>query len=112
MWKKLSEADKLLPIIAKKASYGTAGFRTLGEHLDRACFRAGILAAIRSKMRGLSGVMITASHNPKQDNGLKIIERDGSMLEQHWESLAEQLVNAPDLLEFLHSLNGNKIEEF
>src|SRR4051812_26089913 len=112
LWIKIRDADSKHPIVEKRSAYGTAGFRTLGDNLDRVCFRAGILAAIRAKMRGLAGVMVTASHNPKQDNGLKIIERDGSMLEQKWENLAEQLVNAPDIIEFLQDLNNNKIEEF
>jgi phosphoacetylglucosamine mutase len=51
--------------VGKHIAYGTAGFRTVASNLDRACFRAGILAAIRAKEKGLGGVMITASHNPK-----------------------------------------------
>jgi phosphoacetylglucosamine mutase len=73
------------------------------------CFRAGILAGIRAKTHGgLAGVMVTASHNPKQDNGLKIFDRDGSMLEASWEKLAEDIVNAPDLAGFLRDLAEGK----
>jgi phosphomannomutase len=50
---------------AKYISYGTAGFRTHGDLLDRAFFRSGVLMAIRAKQTGLGGLMITASHNPK-----------------------------------------------
>ena len=89
MIKAILQADSTFKVIGKKFSYGTAGFRTLGDTLDRVSFRAGILAGIRAKMRGLAGIMVTASHNPKQDNGLKIIENDGSMLEPSWEKLAE-----------------------
>ena len=52
--------------------------------------------------------MVTASHNPKQDNGLKIFDRDGSMLEASWEKLAEDIVNAPDLAGFLRDLADGK----
>lgn len=52
------------------------------------------MAAIRAKIAGLAGVMITASHNPKQDNGVKLIERNGSMLDSKWEKLSEKLINA------------------
>lgn len=69
--------------------YGTAGFRTLGENLDQVCFRCGILVAIRAKMEGSAGMMITASHNPKDDNGIKIIEDNGDVLPVSWEPLAE-----------------------
>ena len=99
----LLEADQQFPVIKdkngapKKFGYGTAGFRTLGEHLERVCFRVGILVALRAKMTTLSGVMITASHNAKEDNGVKIIECDGSMLDQSWEPFAEEIVNSQDL---------------
>ena len=52
--------------------------------------------------------MVTASHNPKQDNGLKIFEKDGSMLEHSWEKLAEDLVNTPDIAGFLRALAEGK----
>ena len=101
--------DALYPVIAgKRFAYGTAGFRTLGSHLERVCFRAGLLAAIRAKVKGgLAGVMVTASHNPWQDNGLKLIEADGSMLEADWERLAETLVNAENLSETLLEVSKN-----
>lgn len=72
-----------------KFGYGTAGFRTLGDHLDQVCFRCGILVAIRAKMEGSAGMMITASHNPKDDNGIKIIEHNGDVLPVSWEPFAE-----------------------
>jgi phosphoacetylglucosamine mutase len=98
-------------VIERRFGYGTAGFRTLGDYLDRVSFRAGLLAGIRSKTHGrLSGVMVTASHNPKQDNGLKIFDKDGSMLEPAWEKLAEGLVNAQDVSQFLRDLNDGKLE--
>ncbi|CAI4398188.1 AAC_collapsed_G0014140.mRNA.1.CDS.1 [Saccharomyces cerevisiae] len=77
-------------------SYGTAGFRTLAKNLDTVMFSTGILAVLRSlKLQGqYVGVMITASHNPYQDNGVKIVEPDGSMLLATWESYAMQLANA------------------
>ena len=38
--------------------------------------------------------MITASHNPAQDNGVKIIENTGHMLDQSLEHISEKLINA------------------
>ncbi|EJS44082.1 pcm1p [Saccharomyces arboricola H-6] len=77
-------------------SYGTAGFRTVAKDLDTVMFTTGILAVLRSlKLQGqYVGVMITASHNPYQDNGVKIVEPDGSMLLATWEPYAMQLANA------------------
>lgn len=40
--------------------------------------------------------MITASHNPQCDNGVKLIDPQGEMLEASWEGLATKLANAPN----------------
>ncbi|KAH7925209.1 phosphoacetylglucosamine mutase [Leucogyrophana mollusca] len=79
-----------------KFQYGTAGFRTLGETLDSVLFRVGILAALRSKkLDGKTiGVMVTASHNPEPDNGVKLVDPRGEMLESSWEGHATLLANA------------------
>ncbi len=63
-------------------SYGTAGFRAEASLLDSTVFRCGLLTAARSlALHGKAcGLMITASHNPEQDNGVKIVEPDGGML--------------------------------
>lgn len=40
--------------------------------------------------------MITASHNPVADNGVKLVDPAGEMLAATWEVHATTLVNAPD----------------
>ncbi|KAL8821074.1 MAG: hypothetical protein Q9223_000836 [Gallowayella weberi] len=58
--------------------YGTAGFR------------------MKAKMNGqIIGVMITASHNPPDDNGVKLVDPMGEMLEESWETYGTTLANAP-----------------
>ncbi|KAK9765865.1 hypothetical protein K7432_005477 [Basidiobolus ranarum] len=76
--------------------YGTAGFRMKAELLDSVIFRAALLAVLRSKkLDGKTiGIMITASHNPEPDNGVKIVDPLGEMLEQSWEAYATKLANA------------------
>lgn len=76
--------------------YGTAGFRAHHSVLPRLVYLVGVLAAHRSSFLSNKaiGVMITASHNPVQDNGVKIVDPDGGMLEQSWEEIASRIVMA------------------
>ncbi len=77
--------------------YGTAGFRMRADLLEGIAFRVGMLASLRSRNLNSQaiGIMITASHNPAVDNGVKIVDPMGEMLEQDWEHLATVLVNCP-----------------
>ncbi|KAJ1992534.1 hypothetical protein H4R33_000990 [Dimargaris cristalligena] len=79
-------------------TYGTAGFRLRGELLDSVIFRMGVLAVLRSKkMDGRTiGIMLTASHNPEPDNGVKLVDPRGEMLDTQWEPYATELANAAD----------------
>nr|XP_009916000.1 PREDICTED: phosphoacetylglucosamine mutase isoform X2 [Haliaeetus albicilla] len=77
--------------------YGTAGFRTKAEQLDHVMFRMGLLAVLRSKaVVATIGVMVTASHNPEEDNGVKLVDPLGEMLHPLWEEYATQLANAEE----------------
>lgn len=82
----------------KDVQYGTAGFRSHADDLDYVMYRMGLLAVLRSRAKGgqVIGVMITASHNPEHDNGVKLVDPMGEMLEQSWERLATDLVNVSD----------------
>jgi phosphoacetylglucosamine mutase len=88
--------------------YGTAGFRTSGSVLDSVLFRVGIIAGLRSKkLDGKTiGVMVTASHNPEVDNGVKLVDPRGEMLEASWETHATTLSNAPTTDEFVTALDA------
>lgn len=50
------------------------------------------IAFITSSMRADAGVVISASHNPFQDNGIKIFSRDGYKLPDQWELKIEELI--------------------
>ena len=55
------------------------------------------IAFITSSMRCDAGVVISASHNPFADNGIKVFARDGYKLPDAIETEIEQLMRSPDL---------------
>ena len=52
------------------------------------------LAMLTKKMKANLGIMITASHNPFQDNGLKLFGPDGMKLSDNIEKKIENLIDA------------------
>ncbi len=58
------------------------------------------IAFITTSMRANAGVVISASHNPYYDNGIKIFSRNGFKLPDEMEDRIEQLILSNDL----HSL--------
>ncbi|XP_028966646.1 phosphoacetylglucosamine mutase [Galendromus occidentalis] len=61
-------------------------------------FRLGVVAALRSRaLRGATvGIMVTASHNPECDNGAKLVDPHGEMMELSWERCVTAVLNADD----------------
>jgi phosphoglucosamine mutase len=55
------------------------------------------IAFITSSMRCDAGVVISASHNPFEDNGIKVFARDGYKLPDHVEAEIEALMGSADL---------------
>lgn len=55
------------------------------------------IAFITSSMRCDAGVVISASHNPFEDNGIKVFARDGYKLPDQVEAEIEALMQSPDL---------------
>lgn len=96
---KIIAASQKHPVVplpeGQQYKYGTAGFRMKSDLLDGVTFRVGLLAALRTRKLGSQtiGIMITASHNPPSDNGIKLVDPMGEMLEQEWEAYATKLVN-------------------
>ncbi|KAJ3189280.1 Phosphoacetylglucosamine Mutase [Gaertneriomyces sp. JEL0708] len=89
-------------------TYGTAGFRMKSDLLPTVLYRMGLLAVLRSRSQSgkVIGVMITASHNPAADNGVKLVEPMGEMLAQSWEAYATQLANAKSADEIVNVLES------
>ena len=78
----------------------------------RAAFRLGLLVAMRAKSLGTCGIMITASHNHHEDNGIKIFEPDGKLLSAEWELLAEMITNSVDLIWSMKNINELTLKGF
>jgi phosphoglucosamine mutase len=55
------------------------------------------IAFITHSMRCDAGVVISASHNPFEDNGIKVFARDGYKLPDEVEAEIESLMGSPDL---------------
>jgi phosphoglucosamine mutase len=55
------------------------------------------IAFITSSMRCDAGVVISASHNPFEDNGIKVFARDGYKLPDHVEAEIEALMGSAEL---------------
>lgn len=87
-------------------SYGTAGYRSNTPDLVNILSRASFIAYLRScSFAGKRiGIMITASHNPVDYNGIKFIDHNGNMLDKSWEKCSDDLVNCDDK-DFYNMLN-------
>ena len=90
----------------KRMDYGTAGFRTKNQYLDLVSFRTGVIVSMLSRLNPAKvlGLMITASHNPIEDNGVKITDFDGGMLRGHLEKELENFVNEKDIEKAISNL--------
>ena len=58
------------------------------------------LAMLTKSMKANMGIMITASHNPYYDNGLKLFGPDGMKLSDQIENKIEKLIDAKNTKQF------------
>lgn len=67
-----------------------AGFNSVGmDVLDLAVIPVGGVSRLVRDTRASYGVMVSASHNPAQDNGIKFLDPSGSKLSDKAEALIE-----------------------
>lgn len=71
------KVDRTYEEIDEHIPYGTAGFRSSVNKMTRVCFRGALVVAMRAKVVGSMGIMVTGSSHVSQINGLKVIDADG-----------------------------------
>jgi len=83
--------------------YGTSGFRFHNKHILEIASKIGNAVSILSlKNKKNYGIMITASHNHFEDNGVKILNYEGHMISHDDETFIENYVNSnQDIIEVL-----------
>lgn len=72
------------------------------------------VAMLTSSLRADAGVMITASHNPYDDNGIKLFTPDGLKLNGGFAEAIEQLADAPEgvpLVSADHMGKAHRVED-
>lgn len=82
----------------KNYNYGTSGFRYDEDIMINISEKIGIGLSIialmnQTKLFQCIGIMITASHNIYTDNGIKIVNSTGEMIQPELEILMEEIVN-------------------
>lgn len=94
-------------------NYGTAGFRFNSQEIinisQKIAFGCVEILTQKSKHNNFLAIMITASHNLECDNGVKIVDHDGNMLDTDDEKILENIVNSDttQLEQDLHTNNLN-----
>ena len=74
--------------------YGTSGFRDHHKQIVSIANKIGIaMARLVSRSEKSFGIMITASHNHCDDNGVKIMDEHGDMVSNEIEKYLEDYVN-------------------
>ena len=84
-------------------NYGTSGFRFHHSIMKSIAEKVGEAVAILSiKNNNHYGIMITASHNPAEDNGIKLINNNGEMITRQDESFMTRYINNTISGEHIH----------
>jgi phosphoglucosamine mutase len=70
-----------------------AGFHSVGvDTVDVGVMPSGGIAFLTSQTRSVMGVVVSASHNPSADNGIKLLGREGSKLSDDQEAEIERRI--------------------
>jgi phosphoglucosamine mutase len=91
----------------------TAGAMSAGAD----CYTVGVLstpgiALITRRLEAHGGIVLSASHNPFEDNGIKIFSSEGTKLPDGWEAEVEQRLRGPDRAPRAHGAQIGKLVSF
>ncbi len=111
--KTFAQFDSEFPFDLEHISYGTAGFRHKGNKLNKVAIRLAFATFIRSiSVKSPIGIIISASHNPCEDNGFKIADLEGRMLPIEWELMYEEIVNTKNIEETLTKIVNQTVDTY
>tara|TARA_B100000497_G_C7679125_1_gene410718 strand:+ start:897 stop:2201 length:1305 start_codon:yes stop_codon:yes gene_type:complete len=111
------------------ANWISKGFTSEVDILNYGILPSGSMPILLDKLNHDMGIIISASHNPSEYNGIKLIDKNGSKLSDEVEVLIEETMNAVELpvecssikdshlgyenyREFLHSINNIDFSQF
>jgi phosphoglucosamine mutase len=66
-----------------------------GEAVSTGILPTSAVSFLTKKLAFSAGVVISASHNPYQDNGIKIFSHNGRKISQVWEEKLERAISSP-----------------
>ena len=88
-----------------------AGLTSMGVHVDFVgVISTPAVAYLTKEKKAAAGIMISASHNPAKDNGLKVFAGNGYKLPDEVELEIERLMDDPTILE--NPVAGDKVGKF
>lgn len=88
-----------------------AGLTSMGVHVDFVgVISTPAVAYLTKAKKADAGIMISASHNPAKDNGLKVFAGNGYKLPDEVELEIERLMNDPTIL--ANPIAGDKVGKF
>ena len=79
------------------------------------CYAVGVLptpgiAVLTRRLEAHGGIVLSASHNPFEDNGIKLFSSEGTKFPDAWEAEIERRLGEPDKAQIL-SLDGKEAGE-
>lgn len=90
--------------------YGTSGFRFHHSVIESIAVKIGNAVGLLSAHYHIPyGIMVTASHNPHEDNGVKIINSEGEMINIAEETIITDYVNGKNLNSFRDNMKVPEI---